>query len=61
MWAALDWPILTAKEPEKSGSFIVEVQSGQSLWDSFGEPALTRGRTECETCCLHQLLQSPLL
>ena len=49
MWAALDWPILTAKEPEKSGSFIVEVQSGQSLWDSFGEHALTCGRTECKS------------
>lgn len=35
-WATLDWPLLTAKEPEKSGSFTVEVESGWSLWDLLG-------------------------
>ena len=47
-WAALDWPVLTAKEPEKSGSFIVEVQSVQSLWDFLGEHAVSHGGAESE-------------
>lgn len=47
MWAALDWPILTAKEQGRS--LVEEVQSGQSLWDSLGEHALIHCRAECDS------------
>lgn len=49
MWAALDWPILTSEQPGKGRSSIVEVQCGQSLWDSLGERALVHGTAECES------------